>query len=418
MSSFHNVAMRAAHVGAVDGASHRRGTALILVLLMTVTLAAIAMSAILLTGTGGMIGRYYDREREFRYAAEAALQMGKARCFATPRSTFPTRGYVTLHLGRHDHGRRRHHDSQGEGESLRREVGQHHGPVRPVREHRRRGVRCRRHALRAPAGNAGRELRALRNVHEHVPGRFCYSTGEFIPGRAHSNQGWNTCGSPTYYDTVSARRRSRGRRIADVQEGLHQRRRHRSRFRHVSQLAILHTHALEGNLDVIRGRQRSVESCARASSSLRSIWTTTTTSPTTKKASSACIRRRARHRVPGACAAISVRHRARRRRKIALRRLPHRFDRSRDVLSGLGPQSGVVCVGQVVPAAHGRRSNDEFPVGTTITPADRDKIMSNPSFRCYMSGDPHLVAIERRQQLPARCAYPVRIGRRAARTPR
>jgi Tfp pilus assembly protein PilX len=44
----------------------RRGTALILVLLMTVTLAAIAMSAILLTGSGGMIGRYYDRERDFR----------------------------------------------------------------------------------------------------------------------------------------------------------------------------------------------------------------------------------------------------------------------------------------------------------------------------------------------------------------
>ena len=33
---------------------------------------------------------------------------------------------------------------------------------------------------------------------------LCYSTGEFIAGRAHSNQGWYSCNSPTYYDTVSA----------------------------------------------------------------------------------------------------------------------------------------------------------------------------------------------------------------------
>ena len=77
----------------------RRGTALILVLLMTVTLAAIAMSAILLTGSGGMIGRYYDRERDFRYAAEASLQMGKARLLRDTTIHLPDTGYVTLVSG-------------------------------------------------------------------------------------------------------------------------------------------------------------------------------------------------------------------------------------------------------------------------------------------------------------------------------
>ena len=78
---------------------NRRGTALILVLLMTVTLAAIAMSAILLTGSGGMIGRYYDRERDFRYAAEASLQMGKARLLRDTTIHLPDTGYVTLVSG-------------------------------------------------------------------------------------------------------------------------------------------------------------------------------------------------------------------------------------------------------------------------------------------------------------------------------
>src|SRR3569623_3029611 len=77
----------------------RRGTALILVLLMTVTRAAIAMSAILLTGSGGMIGRYYDRERDFRYAAEASLQMGKARLLRDTTIHLPDTGFVTLVSG-------------------------------------------------------------------------------------------------------------------------------------------------------------------------------------------------------------------------------------------------------------------------------------------------------------------------------
>src|SRR5919199_2087009 len=77
----------------------RRGSALIVVLLMTVTLATIAMSAILLTGSSTMLTKYYDREREFRYAGEAALAMGKARLSKDTTLVLPDSGYVTLLSG-------------------------------------------------------------------------------------------------------------------------------------------------------------------------------------------------------------------------------------------------------------------------------------------------------------------------------
>src|SRR3977135_3772919 len=57
----------------------RRGSALILVLIMTLSLAGLAMSAIYLSSRAGLLSRYYDRERHYRYAAEAAIALGKSR---------------------------------------------------------------------------------------------------------------------------------------------------------------------------------------------------------------------------------------------------------------------------------------------------------------------------------------------------
>ena len=183
----------------------RRGSALVLVLLMTITLAALALSAIVLTGSGSMLTRYYDREREFRYAAEAALAMGKSQLTKDTAVHLPDSGYVTLVSGGHDHRRRRAAVAEGPGECVRREERQRHRAVRAVRQPDRRGLRRIGHTLRAAPRAAGGELRPLRDVHQHLgPGGLCYTTGEFIRGRAHSNQGWNSCGTPTYYDTVSA----------------------------------------------------------------------------------------------------------------------------------------------------------------------------------------------------------------------
>jgi hypothetical protein len=76
----------------------RRGSALILVLVLTVAVGALALSAVALTGHSGLVSRYYDREQEFRYASEAALAMGKSRLNADPYA-LPDSGFVTLMAG-------------------------------------------------------------------------------------------------------------------------------------------------------------------------------------------------------------------------------------------------------------------------------------------------------------------------------
>jgi hypothetical protein len=73
----------------------RRGSALVLVLLLTVALASLALSAIYMSFNGTILSRSYEREQDFRYAAEAALAMGKSRLNNDPYS-LPDTGYVAL----------------------------------------------------------------------------------------------------------------------------------------------------------------------------------------------------------------------------------------------------------------------------------------------------------------------------------
>jgi len=57
----------------------RRGSAMILVLIMTLSLAGLAMSAIYMAGSSGMLSRYHDKERDLSFALETALELGKSR---------------------------------------------------------------------------------------------------------------------------------------------------------------------------------------------------------------------------------------------------------------------------------------------------------------------------------------------------
>lgn len=57
----------------------RRGSALVLVLVMTAALAALALSAIVLGGHTQLVTKAFDRERDFRYATEAAIAVGRAQ---------------------------------------------------------------------------------------------------------------------------------------------------------------------------------------------------------------------------------------------------------------------------------------------------------------------------------------------------
>lgn len=69
-----------------------------LVLMLTIALAALAMSAIFLTSNAGVLSHYYDRERAFRYAAEAAVAQGKSRLQKDPSygQALPDSGYETM----------------------------------------------------------------------------------------------------------------------------------------------------------------------------------------------------------------------------------------------------------------------------------------------------------------------------------
>lgn len=74
---------------------NRKGVALVLTMLMTFAIGALAMAAIYLTSNGHLIGGMADREKELRYAADASLQIGKSLLNNDPIA-LPDSGYRTL----------------------------------------------------------------------------------------------------------------------------------------------------------------------------------------------------------------------------------------------------------------------------------------------------------------------------------
>jgi hypothetical protein len=78
--------------------SERRGMALLTVILLTFGLAALSASAVYLVGNSGLLATSTDREREFKYGAESAMAMGKSRLNNDPL-VLPDTGYTTLMSG-------------------------------------------------------------------------------------------------------------------------------------------------------------------------------------------------------------------------------------------------------------------------------------------------------------------------------
>lgn len=74
----------------------RRGSALVLVLLMTLAVAALAVAAIFMTSSAGLLSRFYDKERLFQLAAESGLQMALSRLRNDMDFTVADTGFVTL----------------------------------------------------------------------------------------------------------------------------------------------------------------------------------------------------------------------------------------------------------------------------------------------------------------------------------
>lgn len=62
----------------------RHGVALIFVMVFVIAMAALAMSSIFMASNANLLAKSYDRERDLKYAAEAALAIGKSRVNADP----------------------------------------------------------------------------------------------------------------------------------------------------------------------------------------------------------------------------------------------------------------------------------------------------------------------------------------------
>src|SRR5579883_82394 len=75
--------------------SARRGSAVFVVMIMTVALAALAGSAVLLTSGARLVSNYHNQERDLRYGGEAALQDGISDLTNNPY-VLPDSGYVQI----------------------------------------------------------------------------------------------------------------------------------------------------------------------------------------------------------------------------------------------------------------------------------------------------------------------------------
>jgi len=185
----------------------RRGIALILVMAMTLALAALAVSAVYLSASGGILTRYYDRERDFKYAAEEALALGKSRINRDTLLGLPEDTAMAM--------------------LSNAQMGDAYGATIPrIRVNLYGGftgdtVGCfgTYATLLATSfdSNGTRTVRRLDLASESFsryamfvdsfPSGLVYGTGEFIIGRAHSNTNWYSqsgAPGPDYYDTVSA----------------------------------------------------------------------------------------------------------------------------------------------------------------------------------------------------------------------
>jgi len=375
----------------------RRGSALILVLLLSVTLAAIALSAILLTGSSTILSHSFDRERDYRYAAEAGLAMGKARLSKDTTLHLPDSGYVTLI----SNGTITGADGQlipnlhvnvyaGVSGNVTGEFGQYASIVSEAFDSS--GTRYVRR-LELAAENFARYAMFTNTF----PTGLCYSTGEFIRGRAHSNQGWYSCGSPgpTYYDTVSAvgtisggsptfeKGKISGAAVIPIPP--------------VSKLAILQTNAAAANLDIVsQGTNLS-----NVRTRIEFLGVDLDGDGTITGSNEGFFR------VYQANAAYAGRVRVNDSTINSMGTPPDSMCGDWHVENGVSKFFPTFVHGEawfkteIANATLISSPIDTVHTASAVSTSERDKIMAHTGFRCYPVGDPHLVSTERRHKLPA-----------------
>jgi hypothetical protein len=381
----------------------RRGSALILVLLLTVTLAAIALSAILLTGSSTILTHSFDRERDYRYAAEAGLAMGKSSLTKDTTIHLPDSGYVTLI----SNGTITGADGKvipslhvnvyaGMSGNVTGEFGKYASIVSEASDSS--GTRYVRR-LELAAENFARYAMFTNTF----PTGLCYSTGEFIRGRAHSNQGWYSCNSPTYYDTVSAvgsisggsptfeKGKISGASVIPIPP--------------VSKLAVLQTNAAAANLDItsqgtnLNNVRTRIEFVAVDLNNDGDINDNNEGFFRVYQANSAYVNRlRAADTVIGSqntppdslCGDWHMHVDADGVQRQYF--YPTFVHGETWFKNNLGTS-----IGKIVPSS----PSDVVASAGAVSTTERTTIMGHTGFRCYPAGDPHLVASERRNARPA-----------------
>ena len=66
---------------------------------MTLAVAGLAVAAIFMSSSAGLLSRFYDRERDYRLAAESGLELARARLAADLALVVPDTGMVQLAAG-------------------------------------------------------------------------------------------------------------------------------------------------------------------------------------------------------------------------------------------------------------------------------------------------------------------------------
>ncbi len=181
----------------------RRGSALILVLLMTLAVAGLAIAAIFLSSSAGTLSRFYDREREYRLAAESALEAVRSRLMVDTTIAIPDTGVVQLLAG--------HTVSDASGTVIPRvSVNVYAATTGDTT-----GLEAPQVTLIAAAydANGTRHVRRL-DLRRESFSRYSVFADRFgstlafnfgvIPGRAHTNETWRSGAGASYRDSVSA----------------------------------------------------------------------------------------------------------------------------------------------------------------------------------------------------------------------
>ncbi len=181
----------------------RRGSAMILVLVMTLSLAGLAISAIYLMSSANLLTVYYDKERNFRNAAEQAVALAKSRAthdttlaiLDTGAAAFASAASLTDAAGGAIPGIKVNTymaftgDTSGRYGKFITILSQSYdtGGTRTVRRLDLTSESFSRYAM----------------FTDSFPSGLTYGSGEFIRGRAHSNTSWYAASGSTFYDTVS-----------------------------------------------------------------------------------------------------------------------------------------------------------------------------------------------------------------------